>query len=244
VAWGELIFDERGVATNLIEKVGRPILRLAKWHLDLPAIALGMLPFVNAANIAAEAYDRVLFRRATLQELPESPRFVFNATSLQTGSLWRFSREYAAEYRVGHWAAPDLRLAVAVGASAAFPPFLSPVSIRLGPEVMKPFEGADLSCAPFTRKLLLTDGGVYDNLGLEPVWKRYRTLLVSDGGLVTPAKRRPRTDWLSQPMRAADISLQQGNQYAHQGSPRPKGQRRARGRALGHRRFGRRVHGR
>ena len=106
MAWGELIFDERGVATNLIEKVGRPILRLAKWHLDLPAIALGMLPFVNAANIAAEAYDRVLFRRATLQELPESPRFVFNATSLQTGSLWRFSREYAAEYRVGHWARP------------------------------------------------------------------------------------------------------------------------------------------
>ena len=142
-----MIFDERGVATNLIEKVGRPILRLARWRLDLPAIVLGMLPFVNAANVAAEIYDRVLFRRATLQELSERPRFVFNATSLQTGSLWRFSRDYAAEYRVGHWPAPDLRLAVAVGASAAFPPFLSPVSIRLGHEVVKPFRGR----RPFTR---------------------------------------------------------------------------------------------
>jgi NTE family protein len=30
--------------------------------------------------------------------------------------------------------------------------------------------------------LRLTDGGVYDNLALEPVWKSHRTVLVSDGG--------------------------------------------------------------
>ena len=28
----------------------------------------------------------------------------------------------------------------------------------------------------------LTDGGLYDNLGLQPVWDQYRFLLVSDGG--------------------------------------------------------------
>jgi NTE family protein len=28
----------------------------------------------------------------------------------------------------------------------------------------------------------LTDGGVYDNLGLEPIWKACATILVSDGG--------------------------------------------------------------
>ena len=32
------------------------------------------------------------------------------------------------------------------------------------------------------RGLRLTDGGVYDNLGLEPVWKSHATVLVSDGG--------------------------------------------------------------
>src|SRR5213078_1319047 len=30
----------------------------------------------------------------------------------------------------------------------------------------------------------LSDGGLYDNLGLEPVWKDHRTVLVSDGGAV------------------------------------------------------------
>ena len=29
---------------------------------------------------------------------------------------------------------------------------------------------------------MLTDGGVYDNLGLETAWKRYTTIVVSDGG--------------------------------------------------------------
>lgn len=210
VAWKDLDFDSRGVATNLIETVGRPILRLAQWRLDVPAILLGLLPFLKAANIAAEVYDRVLFHGATLQDLPDTPRFVFDATSLQTGVLWRFAREYAAEYRVGEWKTPDLRLALAVGASAAFPPFMSPVSIKLAADVVKPLDGADLSKPPFTRKLLLTDGGVYDNLGLEPIWKRYRTILVSDGGLVTPPVGSPCTLWLNQLTRALNISLQQG----------------------------------
>jgi NTE family protein len=30
----------------------------------------------------------------------------------------------------------------------------------------------------------LSDGGLYDNLGLEPVWKNHRVVLVSDGGAV------------------------------------------------------------
>jgi NTE family protein len=32
------------------------------------------------------------------------------------------------------------------------------------------------------KSLCLTDGGVYDNLGLERVWDRYATVLVSDAG--------------------------------------------------------------
>src|SRR4051812_27504769 len=37
VAWGKLAFNQAGVASNLIEKVGEPILSLARWPLDIPA---------------------------------------------------------------------------------------------------------------------------------------------------------------------------------------------------------------
>jgi NTE family protein len=42
--------------------------------------------------------------------------------------------------------------------------------------------GGVIDPAPFRARVFLTDGGVYDNRGLEPIMKRYMTLLVGDGG--------------------------------------------------------------
>jgi NTE family protein len=58
--------------------------------------------------------------------------------------------------------------------------------------------GADLQHPPFTTTPLLVDGGVYDNMGLETAWKRYRTILVSDAGKKMEAEAGPKTNWLSQ----------------------------------------------
>ena len=160
--------------------------------------------------MASIIYDRTLFHGKTLQDLPDRPRFSFTATRLQSGALWRFTRDYAADWRVGLWAKPELPIAMAVGASAAFPPYLSPAYIDVPAGAIVAQRGADLCCEPFTRRLCLTDGGVYDNLGLEPVWKRYKAILISDGGAVTPPAAAPRRSWLSQAVRATDIALQQG----------------------------------
>ena len=108
--------------------------------------------------------------------------FVFNATNLQSGALWRFSKPYMWDYRVGKVDKPQERLAVAVAASSAFPPFLSPLTLRLDVGDYEPGTGKDLQREEYMRRPVLTDGGVYDNLGLETAWKRYRTILVSDGG--------------------------------------------------------------
>ena len=41
----------------------------------------------------------------------------------------------------------------------------------------------------------MSDGGVYDNLGLETAWKRYTTILVSDGGGKMGPQPKPKHDW-------------------------------------------------
>ena len=210
VAWSNLTFDASSVATNLLEEVAAPLLALARKRIDTTAIALGFLPFLHASRVASWAYDKFLFHGKTLQDLPESPRFSFSATSLQSGVLWRFARDYAADWRVGLWPKPDLPIALAVGASAAFPPYLSPAYIDVPNGAITAQPSADLFREPYTLRLCLTDGGIYDNLGLEPVWKRYKTILVSDGGAVTPPSPTPRSSWLSQALRATDIALQQG----------------------------------
>ena len=183
VAWSRLIFNEEGVATNLGGEVIEPLLRMTRTPVDIKAGCLGLLPFVSSGNVLANAYDKVLFRGATLQDLPEganTPVFVFNATNLQTAGLLRFSRSYAADWRAFMVNSPTIRIADAVAASSAFPPVLSPVRLKLSGKVVVP-QGAVFDDPKLRRRVVLVDGGVYDNLGLEAVWKRCGVILVSNG---------------------------------------------------------------
>ena len=46
---------------------------------------------------------------------------------------------------------------------------------------------------------------MYDNLGLETTFKRYKTLLVSDGGGMTKVEPRPHRDWPRQTIRVMQL---------------------------------------
>jgi NTE family protein len=106
---------------------------------------------------------------------------------------------------VGEVKNPDVRLAVAVAASSAFPPVLSPYALKLDPASFTPGSGEDLQKPPFTSKAVLTDGGVYDNLGLETIWKRYDTILVSDAGGALDAEQEPKSDWAQHAYRIVNL---------------------------------------
>ncbi len=56
---------------------------------------------------------------------------------------------------------------------------------------------------------MLTDGGVYDNLGLERVWRRCRTVLVSNAGKNTPELGSPTGRWAGQVFRTLALVQQQ-----------------------------------
>lgn len=53
--------------------------------------------------------------------------------------------------------------------------------------------------------MVLSDGGVYDNLGLEAVWDRYRQVLISDAGGRMGNAARPRCFWPLQLLRALSV---------------------------------------
>jgi NTE family protein len=79
------------------------------------------------------------------------------------------------------------------------------VTLKLEDSAYTPESGMDLQHPPYTTRVRLSDGGVYDNLGLETAWKRYRTILISDGGGHIGAKPRPNLDWLRQSKRVLDV---------------------------------------
>src|SRR5439155_13917426 len=69
----------------------------------------------------------------------------------------------------------------------------------------EPGTGVGLQKPPFTEDIYLTDGGVYDNLGLETAWKVYDTVLVSDGGGKMAPDPEPHTDWARHALRINEL---------------------------------------
>jgi NTE family protein len=184
-AWPDLEFSG-GVAVNFGERVVTPVRELAGMNLDVCAVLRGLVkPWRSVGEEVAAMLSRHLFDNRRLRDLPESPRFVFTATNMRTGALWRFSRTGTVKQRP---ADPDLELAKAVAASSAFPPFLSPVVVRSR-----------------RGKVVLSDGGVFDNLGLDPALEYCPNVLVSDGGLRLEQLRHVPRDWLRQSIRTLDI---------------------------------------
>ena len=168
--------------------------------IDVGSLLKGLFGPGTVSARVCEAYDETLFHGATLQDLPDQPRFVIDATNVQSAALFRFSKPYARDWRVGEIPNPRIPLAVAVTASSAFPPVLSPM--ELDPSKYGcVFEPAP----PYPAKIVLTDGGVYDNLGLETAWKECRAILVSDAGASATAEPQPHRDWARHAYRVLEI---------------------------------------
>jgi NTE family protein len=206
--WSQLAFDASGIAQGFQARLVEPLRALASTTIDEKSILGGIFSRDSISDKVAKAYDKHLFSGVTLQALPtdsNGPRFVINATNVQSGALWRFSRPYMRDYRVGEVKSPSTALAVAVAASSAFPPFLSPARLALKPGDFTPVTGTDLQRPPFTTDVMLSDGGVYDNLGLETAWRQFATVLVSDGGGKMSAEGTPKSDWARHSYRINEI---------------------------------------
>lgn len=209
--WNQLRFDVAGVATNFSSVIAVPIREFCSQKIAVPAAIGGLLnPFKSIGDEMTEAYE-ALFGKATLQDLPAppAPLFMLYATSLQTGRSVRMCRRYLADYLVGLLPSPNISLARAVAASSAFPPILSPQEIKTDPLAWQTTKGATLTDPQWRKKLILTDGGVYDNMGLEAAWDRYQTVLVCDAGAPFKYDAAPADDWIRQPVRAMDIMTDQ-----------------------------------
>lgn len=122
------------------------------------------LPIWGSLTTAFEnALQRTVFGNATLNDVKlQGVEVVINACDLKTGTAFRFGSHKSGGWRYGIITENDILVAKAVAASAAFPLLLPPLievfSFKKAGTVTK-------------KKVVLTDGGVFDNLGvtvLEP----------------------------------------------------------------------------
>jgi len=176
------------LAANWSSGVDAALDKLDK-YLRTKSIAVGSViggildPFESRLDKLAESYDRDLFGEKPLSTLQHGPRIYLNATNIATGNMFFFvagggstSKAEMGEHELGVVDAGTLKISNAVAASSAFPPVFGP--LRLDPDVYPPAEKVGY--------VTLTDGGVYDNLGINPGLRVERNkldyLITSDGG--------------------------------------------------------------
>jgi NTE family protein len=117
--------------------------------------------YASSTTLLEAALDEVLFKGASLNDLPRQPHLVVNATELRTGSAFRFGTLESGSWRWGKLHRNAVTVAHAVAASAAYPLFLPAFD-----ETLTFDKGGELTNV----RVVLTDGGIYDNLGLGCLW--------------------------------------------------------------------------
>ena len=183
--WSRLNFRS-GVATNFRQEIAQPIWDLCGHNLDVRAALLSVL---LRRNVLPHYYRIHLVGNQTLQDMPDSPEFIFNAAHLETGRNWTFSKDAMRTYLLGIIERPHIDLATVLATSSAFPPVFPPVVLKLDPSDFRLSEYSELfDREDLKRKVSLTDGGVYDNLGVHSI-STFGTLLVSDAS--APLGARP-----------------------------------------------------
>jgi NTE family protein len=163
-------------------------------------------PFASRLDKLAATYERDLFGARTLGSLASGPRLYLNATNLATGNMFFFVAGGGGPAEMGEWElgtcqARDFRLSRAVAASSAFPPVFPP--LRIDREEY-PAEQVDY--------VSLTDGGVYDNLGINPLLRARNALdyvIVSDAGKPFEMALRPTEAGTGVLLESVDILMEQ-----------------------------------
>src|SRR6185369_12510658 len=139
-----------------------------RWILAWLAIVPRLLRpgFWTLTNLLQRFYAEIYGKAQLKDLLPTAginrPQTFFYCTSLSTGSVCSFGRSgfmWDDKNTERSIVAPSIPVSFAVAASSAFPPLFPPIAIS------KEFLSTDLK--DFSNTIYLTDGGVYDNLGID-----------------------------------------------------------------------------
>ena len=157
--------------------------------------------------------------QGTMSDLKGTPVWCVNCTTYETGKRFRITQEQIGDYATGYAEQHGFPIADAMAASAGFPFLVGPYKLDRRKYSWNSSEYELRSNhMPHGRYYHLWDGGVYDNLGLEALYKiasnsyggylaeGINYIMVSNAGTPSGYKKRIGT---SNPKRLLEISMDQ-----------------------------------
>jgi len=143
--------------------------------------ALRRLPFSplhwhNRVKLIAKMLEEKWGITGNLQDLPMHPFWEINCTTFETGRNFRIRRDYMGDPVIGYVQNPKLPISHMIAASAAFPVLIGPYVLKTEGMRWTQDKKGHQSEIIANDYYTLWDGGVYDNLGLDPLFKIGRGL--------------------------------------------------------------------
>ena len=176
--------------------------------------------FRRRAYVLAKIIEKHWNVNGCLQDLPETPEWFINATCYETGKNWRFSKNEMGDYKVNYVENPVFPISKAISASAAVPALIGPLDLNTRNYNWVRRSGSKMMPSKFEfEQVELWDGGVYDNLGTEALWKpddglqkNITFLIVSDASAHLAIERQDLVHMfrpITRALRLIDISIDQ-----------------------------------
>ena len=172
-------------------RVARPFEAFVKRNLRTAPVARRLLLPWNwvrdtaAIEMLATLFERYLtdLKLVDLTATAGRPTFLFCASDNSFGENWVMAADRMGNTQAGWVATPDGWLvARAIAASSGFPPVFDPMPIAIDPSELS---GGEYPLGERRDKLInglrVSDGGLYDNLALEPVWQSHSVVISIDG---------------------------------------------------------------
>jgi NTE family protein len=139
-----------------------------------------LLLVTHRAQVLADLLELQWGICGSVTELPDAPAWFINTTCIETGKNWRFGKREMGDWQFGRHFSPTISLAQAAAASAAVPYAIGALKIDIpsqgwwetDPATRQPIKPK----IPTAAAVHLWDGGAYENLGLEPLYKIGRPL--------------------------------------------------------------------
>lgn len=127
--------------------------------------------WTKKVNIIANQLESQWGICGNLHDLLGDTTWYINCTTYETGKRFRFCREDMGDYIIGYVKQPKIPLSHVMAASAGFPILIGPYCMDPNDYHWIPSKYPSTDWKPPKSTIHLWDGGVYDNLGLESIFK-------------------------------------------------------------------------
>lgn len=159
---------------DFITKV-QPKIRQLILENNIQRAALQRLPFSprhwrHRVTLLAKILEEKWHIHGTLQDIPTFPYWEINCTTFETGNNFRMRRDYMGDSKIGYVQNPTLPLSHVIAASAAFPILIGPYILQTENLCWTQDKHGKKAKVSVGDQYTLWDGGVYDNLGLDPLF--------------------------------------------------------------------------